>query len=272
MKKIYTIIALFSISLISAQDLIITAVFDGPLTGGHPKGVELLATADIQDLSLYGIGSANNGGGTDGVEYTFPADALTAGDFIYVAANQTGFTDFFGFASTYINGAANINGDDAIELFFNDSVVDLFGDINADGTGTAWDHLDGWAYRKNGVSASTTFNVANWTFSGPNALDGETSNSTATSPIPVGTFDLTSLSFDELFSSQIKIYPNPVESQLNISGLNTVVEATVFDMLGRRQLQSEVINSLDVSGLKSGLYMVEIKSETSSKVFKMLKQ
>ena len=272
MKKIYTIIALFSISLISAQDLIITAVFDGPLTGGNPKGVELLATADIQDLSLYGVGFANNGGGTDGEEFTFPADALTAGDFIYVAYNQQGFTDWFGFASTYISNAAGINGDDAIELFFNGSVVDLYGDINTDGTGTAWDHLDGWAYRKNGVSASTTFDPANWTFSGTNALDGETLNSSAASPIPVGTFDLTSLSFNELFSSQIKVYPNPVETKLNISGLNAVVKATVFDMLGKRQLQSEVLNSLDVSHLKSGLYMVEIRDENSKKVFNFIKK
>jgi hypothetical protein len=43
-------------------------------------------------------------------------------------------------------------------------------------------------------------------------------------------------------------------------------------MLGKLHLQSEVTNSLDVSALKSGLYMIEIKNETSSKVFKMLKQ
>ena len=43
-------------------------------------------------------------------------------------------------------------------------------------------------------------------------------------------------------------------------------------MLGKRQLESEVINSLDVSSLKSGLYMVEIENENSSKVFNIVKQ
>ena len=43
-------------------------------------------------------------------------------------------------------------------------------------------------------------------------------------------------------------------------------------MLGKRQLQSQVINTLDVSLLKSGLYMVEIKNENSSKVFNILKK
>ena len=70
----------------------------------------------------------------------------------------------------------------------------------------------------------------------------------------------------------VEVYPNPVDVRLNFSGLTKPVIATVFDMLGKRQLQSEVTNTLDVSQLKSGLYMVEIKSENSAKVFNFLKK
>ena len=56
-----------------AQDLVITGVVDGPLTGGTPKAIEFCALNDIPDLSAYGFGSANNGGGSDGEEFTFPA-------------------------------------------------------------------------------------------------------------------------------------------------------------------------------------------------------
>ena len=59
--------------------LVLTAVFDGPLSGGHPKGCEVFATCDIADLSEYGLGFSNNGGGLDGEEFTFPAEAATAG-------------------------------------------------------------------------------------------------------------------------------------------------------------------------------------------------
>jgi len=52
---------------------------------------------DVADLSAYGLGSANDGGGSDGVEFSFPAVPANAGDLIYVAAESTGFTDFFGF-------------------------------------------------------------------------------------------------------------------------------------------------------------------------------
>ena len=173
----------------AASDLVVTGVIDGPLSGGLPKAIEICVLNDVADLSNYGIGSANNGGGSDGEEFTFPAVAATAGDFIYVASEATGFTSFLGFGPNYTSSAASINGDDAIELFMNGGVVDVFGDINVDGTGQPWEHLDGWAYRNDGGGPDgSSFVLANWFFSGPNALDGETSNATATTPFPIGAY------------------------------------------------------------------------------------
>tara|TARA_R110002049_G_scaffold4601_1_gene31685 strand:- start:73922 stop:74578 length:657 start_codon:yes stop_codon:yes gene_type:complete len=172
-------------------DLIITGVVDGPLSGGVPKAIEFYATSDIPDLSLYGFGSANNGGGSDGQEFTF-AGSASAGDFLYLASESTGFQNFFGFSPTFTSGAAGINGDDALELFMNDSVIDVFGDINTDGSGEAWEYTDGWAYRLSETGPDgTLFAVGNWTLSGPDALDGESSNATAASPVPFGTFTTT---------------------------------------------------------------------------------
>ncbi|MCC6605090.1 MAG: lamin tail domain-containing protein [Anaerolineae bacterium] len=172
-----------------ATDLLLTGVVDGPLTGGLPKAVELYVVNDIPDLSLYGLGSANNGGGTDGQEFTFPAASASAGQFLYVASEAVEFTNFFGFAADYIASAVNVNGDDALELFHNGSVIDTFGDINLSGTGQPWEYLDGWAYRASATEADgTIFNLANWNFSGINALDNETSNATAAVPFPVGSF------------------------------------------------------------------------------------
>ncbi len=176
------------------QELVITGVVDGPLSGGLPKAIEICVLNDIPDLSDYGLGSANNGGGSDGEEFTFPAGPVSAGTFLYVASEAPGFSAFFGFAPTFTSGAASINGDDAIELFKSGSVVDVFGDINVDGSGEPWDYLDGWAYRNDGTGPDgSTFTFANWSFSGPNALDGETSNATATTPFPIGDYPACSL-------------------------------------------------------------------------------
>ena len=175
-----------------ASDLVITGVVDGPLSGGVPKAIEFYAINNIADLSVYGWGSANNGGGTDGQEFTFPAVGVTAGSHIYVASEAAGFTTFFGFAPDHTSGAASINGDDAIELFHNGFVADVFGDIDVDGTGEPWEYLDGWAYRIDNSGADcSTFLLPNWSFSGANALDGETTNGTATTPFPIGTFSTT---------------------------------------------------------------------------------
>ena len=184
-----------------AGDLLIAGVVDGPLSGGTPKAIELYAVKAIPDLSVYGIGAANNGGGTDGVELVLSGSA-TAGQHLVVASEGLNFQAFFGFTPDFLSASASINGDDAIELFFDgqgdgfasppapdDIVADVFGEINVDGTGTDWEYLDGWAYRRSTTGPDgASFDLTNWEFSGANALDGESTNTTAASPFPIGTY------------------------------------------------------------------------------------
>ncbi len=203
-----TLLAITSLALSSHASLIISGVFDGPLSGGTPKGVELYATADIADLSAYGIGGANNGGGTDGLEYTFSGSA-SAGDYIYVVAsgNADEFESFFAGTGAYSSGAPDptatfstnamsINGDDAIELFSVDAiaetftVIDTFGDINVDGNGEVWEYLDGWAYRYSDTVAGP-FVDTDWFFSGANAWDGASTNVSSDAIIPLGMYTAT---------------------------------------------------------------------------------
>ncbi|MEM6724071.1 MAG: T9SS type A sorting domain-containing protein [Bacteroidota bacterium] len=173
---------------LQAQDILISGIVDGPLSGGT-KAIELTVLNDIADLSQYGIGSANNGGGSDGEEFTFPAVAATAGDCILVTQSSDNFLAFFGFAADYESGAANINGNDAIELFFNGTVIDVFGEIMYT-SGPDWDFVDGWVYRVDGTGPDgETYNPNNWTTSGPDALDGESTNNTAANPYPICTYE-----------------------------------------------------------------------------------
>src|SRR6056297_3181824 len=69
------------------------------------------------------------------------------------------------------------SGDDTIELWQGNTVVDVFGDITTDGTQMPWEYLDGWAYRVAGTGPDgSTFNVNSWTYSGVNSLDDMSSN------------------------------------------------------------------------------------------------
>lgn len=171
-----------------AQNMVITGIFDGPLSSA-PRGLEIYVLNNIADLSLYGVGSANNGGGTDGQEFTFPAISATAGDYIYITNNAVSFVDFFGFAADYEDPTAGISGDDAFELFFNGSVIDVFGEISVSGGGQPWEYTDGWVYRKDCTGPDgTIFLLANWTYSGLDVFDGATTNATSSSPFPLGTY------------------------------------------------------------------------------------
>jgi hypothetical protein len=170
--------------------LILTAIFDGNLTGGLPKGVEVFVASDIADLSIYGLGSATNGGGTDGEEFAFPAISVTAGTYLYVSSESTGFNTFFGFMPNYTDADLGVNGDDAVELFENGIVIDVFGDQTwAPGPPLPWFYSDGFAYRNiNTGPDGSTFMISNWTMSGVNALDPALTNGTAPIPVPIGTF------------------------------------------------------------------------------------
>lgn len=176
-----------------SADIVLTGVFDGPLSGGVPKAIELYVTSDIADLGEYGVGSANNGGGSDGQEFTLSGSA-TAGDYIYIASETPNFNAYFGFDPTFTAGAMSINGDDAIELFFQGNVSDVYGDINTDGSGEPWDYLDGWAYRLDNTGPDgSTFVIGNWDISGVNVNDGQTSNGTASNPWPIGTYSFSAV-------------------------------------------------------------------------------
>lgn len=117
------------------------------LSGGVLKVVEFFVVNDIVDLFIYVFGIVNNGGGIDGEEFMFLVGVfVSVGIYIYVVLEIDGFIVFFGFVLDYDILLMGINGDDVIEFFKDGSVIDMFGDINIDGSGIVWEYLDGWVY------------------------------------------------------------------------------------------------------------------------------
>jgi len=155
-----------------------------PSGGNDGKAIHLVANADIADLSTYGIGVANNGGGTDGQEYTFPNQAVAAGDHILVARDTSAMGSYLcdGDCSTKFQHVLETdshisqNGDDAIELFENGSVIETFGDPTTDGTGQDWEYKDSWAYK---VVNNT------WTYGEVDCTDGSETSATSRCPYTV---------------------------------------------------------------------------------------
>ena len=260
----------------ATNSLVITGVFDGPLTGGTPKLIEFYAISDIADLSVYGVESANNGNPSAGVEYTFPSDAITAGSYIYFTyegTNTGSFFNYFGVNLTYDGGSvANNNGDDAIILYENGVQIDVFGVVGTDGTGEDWDSVDGWAYRNDNTGPDgSSFVLGNWSFSGVDATDGCTTNGSCTSVYPIGTYSRT-LSTDDFAANNFKVYPNPTSTGfVNITSNNSEnISVAVFDILGKQVINKTISNNiLNVSALNSGVYIMKI-SQNNATVTKKL--
>jgi len=159
---------------------VLALTWDGSDTNDG-KAVHVMANADIADLSIYSLGVANNGGGTDGPEYTFPAISLSAGDDVLVARSPGALTAYFEDCGSEFeqileaNSSISQNGDDAIELFSGETIIEVYGDSDMDGTGEAWEYSGSWAYKIG----------REWTTGGIDCSVGSTLNSNSSCPYPI---------------------------------------------------------------------------------------
>ncbi|MCX6172718.1 MAG: T9SS type A sorting domain-containing protein [Flavobacterium sp.] len=72
-----------------------------------------------------------------------------------------------------------------------------------------------------------------------------------------------------------KYYPNPVSDIITLSNSKEISEVTVYNFLGQRVLSSKpntLISTIDMSGLASSAYFVEVLSEGKKETVKVIKK
>lgn len=169
--------------------LIITGVLDAPASSTF-QVLEVVATEDIPDLSIYSIRVLSNGQPAD---YPFPniiplSGSATAGQFLYATPSQLDFRDFFGFDADFVTTAFNFNGDDVIAILLDGAFVDVFGVIGVDGSGQNWEYTDTWAYRADHTGPNTAFVVGEWSFAPGFSTRSASTNSGLDNPMPIGSY------------------------------------------------------------------------------------
>ncbi len=261
--------------------------------GTSPNLIEIMALADIADISNYSLGCANNGGGTDGIEFQFPAVSVKKGESYFITRQPDIFKRFFGFDADFLDTAAgrgtttatNFTGDDAMELFERGQVIDRYGVATVDGTGEVWEYLDSWGKRKDGTGPDgRTFVPGNWTFGGPDALDDTLHNDSCTTPypLPIEQEDTTkdedstvSVYYTLNGGSEYVLYPNPAERFVKLSGVKTAREIMITNVLGTvitnvENSQNEI--EFDISKFENGVYFIQIIEENNeSSVLRFIK-
>ena len=109
-------------------DLVITGVVDGPLAGGLPKAIELYVANDIPDLSIYGVDLQATARAPTGRSSPSPRfRPLQVTSCIWPARPRLHQLLRLR-PRLHQRHAPSLNGDDAVELFMNGAVVDVFGE------------------------------------------------------------------------------------------------------------------------------------------------
>ena len=181
LRRAAAVLALALATQTARADLILQEIVDGTISS-QPKWVEIVNTGtECAFLGDYEICNYNNGkttpSGCSDLNDVFLAPGASY-VFAYESAGNTAcspvatcFEVVYGFAPDQ-NGGASINGDDAVALREDatGALVDVYGIIGEDGTGTIWEYTDGYSVRNTSV-ATPVFFPWEWTFGGPNSLE-----------------------------------------------------------------------------------------------------
>ncbi len=173
MKKTILLSSLFSLTAAASSNaaLLITGISDGNEAGGNPKSLEIYATTEIANLSVFMIAKDTNGAGPWDTFVALPSVSLAAGSFFYIAGN----TD----SETYLNGAGftvglvssilNVNGDDIVGLATAASAASVFDSVGVVAQGSTDFYADSFAIRKNssisadlGSTDGANFTITSW--------------------------------------------------------------------------------------------------------------
>jgi len=81
------------------------------------------------------------------------------------------------------------------------------------------------------------------------------------------------LSVNDFNITDIRIYPNPVKDVLTIKASFSINEINIYDIEGRKVLQTvqNEINQIDMSALDTGIYFLNLISDSKTETFKVIK-
>ncbi len=77
---------------------------------------------------------------------------------------------------------------------------------------------------------------------------------------------------DNTFLSDLKIFPNPVKNNIFIESKEEVIKIEVYNLLGKKVLEKENSNFVDLSLLKPNMYLIKVHSAYLSSVKRIIKK
>ena len=76
---------------------------------------------------------------------------------------------------------------------------------------------------------------------------------------------------DESILENITIYPNPSSKYINVN-IDSVLEAVVFDLLGKELIRENITGRLDISSLEKDTYILNLTDGINTSTHKIIKE
>ena len=237
---------------------------------GNQKAIEIVnLTGATINLSNYSIQKQSNGGSWVD-DYPLGNNNIVPGDvFVIVHADVTATelvneADLLGPPNIDTNpyqygSPLNFNGNDPIGLYKNNILIDIIG--NEDDSSK---HIENVTYRRKATitAPNVSFDESEWDLLDAMNLDG------------FGSHNSNSLSTDNQVFNSFKMFPNPSNGNtiyFNVTADATITMYTVLGKLVKTSKVSKTKNSIDISKIAKGIYLLKINSGTQFLTKKLIK-
>lgn len=192
---------------------------------------------------------------------------IACNEYTAICVDENGHASVFGEYPAYPEFAyflqSNCSSDNAPET------LEMFEPVTWDRGGEAIK-----VYKVPGTASGTNyFDLSDWetgsggTWENWSITNGVFSAVAGTNPL-CGT-----LSTPEFETFQVEIYPNPTSDRLFIKSKELVKSVKVYNILGSEFVVNMLTNeTIDVSTLSSGMYVLKLYSDTSEQTFKFIKK
>ena len=227
--------------------------------GGYNKAIEIVnLTSATVSLAGYTLKKQSNGGGDWINELDLSSGAVKAitTKAVFVIINEKADKDILVNEADLVvpnNGSfpygapANFNGNDPVGLFKNGVLIDIVGEKNNSNF-----HIEDVTLRRKSTisSPSTTYDIIEWDSYAANTFDdiGSHTSTLSTSAIAFESF---------------KMFPNPTNGNRVYFSATEDAIVRLYTVLGKLVHSSKVTkakNSIDISKLATGMYLLKIKS------------
>jgi endonuclease I/chitodextrinase len=229
--------------------------------GGYNKAIEIVnLTGNTVDLSTYSIKRQSNASW----ETPLVLSGFSIGvDDVFVITNGSTTSQVLIDESDL--SIPNItpmtfNGNDRVGLFKNDVLIDIIGDLD----GTTDFAKDVTLRRKLTVtSPNATYTTSEWDVLEKDTVEG------------IGIYNSNTASVGSLNINTFKMYPNPNKEGILYFNTSNEIKVNIYNVLGKLVISNTIDtnnNSLDISNLSKGIYLIKVNTENQFITKKLIKK